>query len=117
MSGVLVTTGAMRSCAARMSSMVIGSMIRMSRSAELDAHTGSRSLGSIVDICSGGEVLDRQTKRLEERDLAFVSTADAASDQQFAHLGDNMIGKNLAVAKRNENIARLLERRFAAVDI
>ena len=62
---------AMRSRAARMSSIVGGSMRRNTRSAELDANAGARRDRLGVDVRRGREIFDRQTERLEQRDLAW----------------------------------------------
>src|SRR5258706_6367861 len=107
----------MRARAARTSSSVGGSMCRMPRSAELDVDARLRAARFGVEEVRGGEILDREPERLEQRDVAVALPAGRLADQHFADFAEDMVGRDLAVLDRRDDVAPLLERRPSAIDI
>ncbi len=69
-----------------------------------------------IDMMGGGEVLDREAQRLEEGDLGGRAAAGEAAEQQVADLPLDVVLGDDAFAQREEEVARFVDRRFAAVD-
>src|SRR5690348_953475 len=115
MSGVRTTVDAIRSRAARMSSIVSGSMGRNAHSTQLDFDADLLPLCFPIEEMRRRQILDRKAERLEERNLIVAATARRLADQYLANLADDVIGRDLAVLERNDDVARLLERGLAPI--
>src|SRR5215475_14738806 len=108
MSGVRATVDAIRSRAARTSSSVSGSMCLNPRSAELDADAGTSAHGLSVDVRRRREIFDRESERLEQRDLRRVVPCGRSADQHFANFADDVIRSDLAGLEWCQQVAGLL---------
>src|SRR5205085_8023320 len=90
---------------------------RGAQPAEVDGDAPIECLGLAPDVVRGGEVLDRDAERLEERALVARLPSRRRADQHLSELGDDVIVADRALPTGNEDVARLGERRLAAVDI
>src|SRR5436305_725443 len=107
----------MRSRAARMSSIDGGSMGRTARSAELDVHAAVRSRRFGEEEVRGGEILDGEPERLEQRDVVVALTPRHFAGQHVADFTEDVSLGDLAVRERRDDVARLLERGLAAIHV
>src|SRR5688572_31403089 len=102
-----------------MSARVTSSGVGIAQTAE--HHPRARAGGdrAVVDPPRRRDVLDRQAKRLEERDLLRRAAPDDARrvEEQLADLADDVVVADESFALRHEKVAALVERRFAAVDV
>src|SRR5262245_28457614 len=117
MSGVRATVDAIRSRAARTSSSVSGSMCLNPRPAELDADAGASAHGLSVDVRCRREIFDRESERLEQRDLLRVAPWGRSVDQHFANSTDDVIRSDPAGLDRCQQVAWLLQRGLTAIDV
>src|SRR5678816_732057 len=90
-----------------MSSIVGGSMRRMPRAAERDLGANTQSARFGEDVIRGAEVLDCQAERLEERDLVGVAPRLDLPDENLADLADDVIGGDVAVLERDDDVCLL----------
>src|SRR4051812_21714082 len=100
-----------------MSSSVGASMRRVTRAAELERRSTADALGFLEYVRRRREVLDCQSQRLEHGHLVIRPPTWLGADRDFADLSDDVIGSDSAFLERSENVARLVERRLATVDI
>src|ERR1022692_806735 len=84
---------------------------------ELDPGAGSGIAGGTEGDDRGGEVLDREAERLEDRDLRVVLPALAGGQpgHQVADLGADVPGPDRAVGGSQQVVARLGEDRLPAI--
>ena len=68
----------------------IGSVGFVAASAELDELAEARAAGLRVDVLRGGDVLDREADRLEERDSVGASASGHRADDDLAELADDV---------------------------
>ena len=64
-------------------------------------------LGARRHVVHGGQVLDGQAERLEERDLLRPGASGTPPHEQLAQLPLNVLGAEAALAHRHEHVARL----------
>ena len=62
------------------------------------------------------EVLDRDPERLEERQLRLVPPPGMRAREELAELGKDVVGPDAALLDGAQVVARLVQRRLAAVD-
>src|SRR5260370_17577478 len=74
---------------------------------EIDPGAGSAVACRLVGDCRGSQVLDRQAKRLEDRDLRGILTSVAWCEpgQQVADLGADVPGPDRAISGREQGVA------------
>src|SRR5262245_35381501 len=108
MSGVRVTVDAIRSRAARTSSSVSGSMCLNPRPAKLDANAGAGAHSLSVDVSRRREIFDRESERLEQRDLFRVAPCGRSANQDFANFADDVIRSDLTGVEWRQQVAWLL---------
>lgn len=68
------------------------------------------------DGTRGGEILEREPDRLEDRDLRGAGPAGMLAQDQLAQIGSDGAFANRALRKGNDDIARLGEGAWAGVD-
>src|SRR6267143_178302 len=90
-SGVRRAPPAMRSRAFKISSGRGGSTARITQSSQLDGRAGAALERRPVDVVRGGQVLDRDPQRLEERDLIRRASPGNATQKSLADLPDDVI--------------------------
>src|SRR5262245_52391917 len=115
-SGVRIAEPAMRPRAARISSRVGGSSARTPVASEIDGDPPSLRAGARMDQVRRREVLDRDAQGLEEGHLARRAPAGDALEENVAQLADDVRSVDRALLHRDEDVARLRERRLAPID-
>src|ERR1700693_4840573 len=83
-SGVRIADPAMRPRAARMSSRVGGSIVRVAAPSEVEEAPGPGRLRLLVDVAGRRDVLDREAERLEERHFVRRAPSLDPAGQDFA---------------------------------
>src|SRR3954454_20477064 len=68
-----------------------------------------------VDVLGGGQVLDRDAQRLEDGDVFGRQPALNAAEQEVAEVAQEVVLGDRSFLERNEEVAGLLQDRFAAV--
>ena len=76
----------------------------------------SLGLGAAQHVLGGGQILDGEAERLEDRDLLRRPSPLRRADQELADLGADVLRPDRALAQREEEVARLVHRRLAPVD-
>ena len=83
-----------------------------SRSPPSSTERPRRSDRLVINVIRGGKILDRQSKRLEQRDLLRDCAGPRRMKQQLADLADDVIVADRALLFREQEIARFVESRF-----
>src|SRR5689334_8565618 len=99
----------MRRLAASISASVGGSRVTdsrgvMTRSTPWHRNAATQRERALVDMSSGGHVLDRNAQRLEQRDLVVRAPPGDPSREQIAQLARDRVRPDRAVADRDEEI-------------
>ena len=68
------------------------------------------------DVLGGGEILDGEAERLEDRQLVVRAPARRRADQHLADLGADVLRADRALALREQEVAGLVDGRLAPVD-
>ena len=87
------------------------------RDQNVDLGADAFRLGAAQHVLGGGEVLDREPKRLEDRQLGVVAAAFDRAVEQLADLAADALRPDRAVRGREEVVARFVQGRLAPVDV
>src|SRR5215831_302256 len=118
-SGVRTTNPETRCRAATISSRETGARGSIgvgTVASELEESADARGAGLSVDVLRGSDVLDRETDRLEQRDLVGVASPLDGAEQDLAELARDVRVRHRPLAAREEEVAGLRQRRLPAVD-
>src|SRR5258706_9680967 len=108
-SGVRTATPASRPRAARTSSIVGASSLRMPLPSERDRASGSRVPRLRVDVVRRRQVLDGDAERLEERDLLAVTPPRQLPEEQIPELADDVRVVHEPLLLREDEVSGLGE--------
>src|SRR5258705_10117506 len=116
-SGVRSTTPWIRSRARAISSGRGGSTARIARPTEIELYAAASLERFLVDVVCRRQVLDRDSQRLEERDLRRRAPSGHAAEKEIAHFAHDVAIVDRALLLRNQEVARLVQRGLAAVHV
>src|SRR5262245_39979206 len=109
-SGVRTTVPRILSLAARMSSIVMGSSGGITCPAQRDTLTNAVAHSLGVDVGGRTQILNREAKGFEERDLPIIGAPGRAAEHQLANFPNDVRGCDCALTQRNEKVSRFVQR-------